>query len=419
MRLRPRNCPSGWRSRRVTAVGAVALGLTAALVSACSSSGSSSATTAASAAASNAAPSSSGSFSGSPWTVGVITDLTGATADQGQAEKVGLQYWLNTTNSQGGINGHEIQVQYCDSLSTPAGGSQCATQLANVNSHIVLLMGSLPSTQGAVTALKSDLGITIVPVLFPKSGTNIYQQAPAENFVVQPMVQQAKKAGISTIGIIYTSDAPGTAQTKAVKTEAAAAGITVVTEPMDPSATDVTPQLVKLKSQGVGLIFSATIGTATTSVLTSYHTLSMATPLVLGGQAVTNAFLKSISFPIPSHLYAVTPMAMGPGFSPAITSAWNAFASGIKSESGQPADSEGAGPYYAGCLVADVLKATNAGTLAQDQAFLAKNATSCLGSQIRYDTPGLNVATGMPTALIQAPANASDGWGGVTTPLSS
>src|SRR5277367_3521453 len=131
--MRLGNCPSRWRARRVTAVGAVALGLTAALVSACSSSGSSSST----AAASNAALSSSGSFTGSPWTVGVITDLTGATADQGQAEKVGLQYWLSTTNSQGGINGHEIQVQYCDSLSTPAGGSQCATQLQNVNSHIV------------------------------------------------------------------------------------------------------------------------------------------------------------------------------------------------------------------------------------------------------------------------------------------
>jgi branched-chain amino acid transport system substrate-binding protein len=398
------------------------VGLTATCVSACASSGGSSSANAAAttgAGASNTASPSGGKFTGTPWTVGVITDLTGATADQGQAEKVGLQYWLNTTNAQGGINGHEIAVQYCDSLSTPAGGSQCATQLSSVNSHIVLLMGSLPSTQGAVTALKSDLGITIVPVLFPKSGTNIYQQAPAENYVVQPMIQQAKAAGISTIGVIYTSDAPGTAQTTAVKTEAAAAGISVVTEPMDPSATDVTPQLVKLKSQGVKLIFSATIGTATTSVLTSYHTLSMDTPLVLGGQAVTNAFLKSISFPIPSHLYAVTPMAMGPGFSPTITSSWNAFASGIKKESGQPVDSEGAGPYYAGCLVADVLKATNAGTLAQDEAFLGKNATSCLGSQIRYNTPGLNVATGMPTALIQAPASASDGWGGVTTPLSS
>jgi branched-chain amino acid transport system substrate-binding protein len=399
------------------------VGLTVTLVSACaSSSGSSSANAAAATAgagATNTASSSGGNFSGTPWTVGVITDLTGATADQGQAEKVGLQYWLDSTNAAGGINGHQIKVQYCDSLSTPTGGSQCATQLQNVNSHIVLLMGSLPSTQGAVTALKSALGITIVPVLFPKSGTNIYQQAPAENYVVQPMIQQAKKAGITTIGVIYTSDAPGNAQTKAVKTEAAAAGISVVTEPMDPSATDVTPQLVKLNSQGVKLIFSATIGTATTSVLTSYHTLSMSTPLVLGGQAVTNEFLKSISFPIPAHLYAVTPMAMGPGFSAAITSAWNTFAAGIQKESGQPVDSEGAGPYYAGCLVADVLKATNAGTVAQDEAFLGKNSTSCLGSEIRYDTPGLNVATGMPTALIQAPANAADGWGGAKTPLSS
>lgn len=417
-----RNCLSRWRGRRATAIAVVAVGLTATLVSACSSSGSASSANAAataSAGAGGAAPSTGSSASGASWTVGVITDLTGATADQGQAEKVGLQYWLNSTNAAGGINGHQIKVQYCDSLSTPTGGSQCATQLQNVNSHIVLLMGSLPSTQGAVTALKSALGITIVPVLFPKSGTNIYQQAPAENYVVQPMIAQAKKAGISTIGVIYTSDAPGNAQTKAVKTEAAAAGISVVTEPMDPTATDVTPQLVKLNSQGVKLIFSATIGTATTSVLTSYHTLSMSTPLVLGGQAVTNAFLKSISFPIPAHLYAVTPMAMGPGFSATITSAWNAFASGIKQESGAPVDSEGAGPYYAGCLVADVLKATSAGTVAQDEAFLANNATSCLGSEIRYDTPGLNVATGMPTALIQAPASAADGWSGVTTPLSS
>jgi ABC-type branched-subunit amino acid transport system substrate-binding protein len=349
-----------------------------------------------------------------PLVLGAVLDLTGAGAAEGQSEKAGMDFALRTVNETGGVDGRKIEVQTCDTQSTPAGGAQCATQLSRVNSHIVLLLGSLPSTLGAVPHLSGALGITIVPVLFPKRGTDVFQMAVLEKQVVAPFIEAAKKARIQKIGVIYVNEASGTAQLAAVEGEAKASGIAVVSEPMDPSATDVTAELDQLVSQGAQVIFSATIGSADTAVVTSYHTLGLSLPLVMGAEAVTNNFLKSLSFPIPPHLYGISTLAIGPGFSGPIMRAWAKMEVAYKKYAHQPVDSEGGSSQYAVCIAAGALAGTHAGPVGRLKRYLETQTIKCLGANISFDqVPGLNVASGEPRALIQAGPTAKDGWGAV------
>lgn len=353
-----------------------------------------------------------------PLVIGAVLDLTGPGAAEGQAGKKGMDFEVRQINAAGGVNGRKIKIQSCDTQSTPAGGAQCATQLSNVNSHVVLVLGSLPSTLGAVPHLSNVVGLSIVPVLFPKRGTNMFQMSTLEKIFVGPFIRAVKAAHLDKIGVIYVNEASGTAQLGAVQAVAKAAGIGVVSEPMDPGATDVTPELDQLTAQGAKVIFSATIGSADTAVVTSYHTLGLNLPLVMGAEAVSDAFLKSLSFPIPPKLYGISSLAVGPGFSGPITRAWAKVLPAYEKFTRQPMDNEGSTTLYSVCAAAAALAGTHAGPAGRLKRYLETQTIKCLGSNLRFDQiPGLNVVTGLPATIAQAGPTVADGWGAVRTPF--
>ena len=354
----------------------------------------------------------------SPLVVGAILDLTGPGAAEGQAAKKGMDFEVRQINAAGGVDGRKLTVRECDTQSTPAGGAQCATQLSSVNSHVVLVLGSLPSTLGAVPHLTNVVGIAIVPVLFPKRGTDMFQMGALEKAFVAPFIKAARAAHLSKIGVIYVNEASGTAQLAAVEGAAKAAGIGVVSEPMDPAATDVTPELDQLTSQGAKAIFAATIGSADTAVVTSYHTLGLNVPLVMGAEAVSDAFLKSLSFPIPPRLYGISNLAVGPGFSGPITRAWAKLRPAYLKFTHQQVDNEGSTTMFSVCAAAAALAGTHAGPVGRLKRYLETQTIKCLGSNLSFDkVPGLNVVTGLPATLAQAGPTVADGWGPVRTPF--
>jgi ABC-type branched-subunit amino acid transport system substrate-binding protein len=180
----------------------------------------------------------------------------------------------------------------------------------------------------------------------------------------------------------------------------------------------VTTQLLQLKSNGAQVIFLASIGGASTTGLTSYHTLGMDLPIVLGAQAVTNSFLKALPFPIPKKLYGISTLAAGTeGLTAAEQTAWKTFRSQFRAYAHEAVDSEHASAYYSACVAAAALRGTNGGAAADMSTYLSGNAVSCLGAEMRFDLPGLNVVNDQPRALAQAGPTAADGWGAIRTPL--
>jgi ABC-type branched-subunit amino acid transport system substrate-binding protein len=356
--------------------------------------------------------------SGPVWTIGAINDLTGTGSNGGEAQQQGVDFFVDQTNRAGGVDGHRLHIQYCDTQSTPTGGAACARQLSSVDSHVVLLGGALPSTQGAIPQLTGVIGVSVLPVLFPKAGTDIFQVSAVESAVVAPMLTAIKAAHLTTIGVLYTTDSSGTAQLGAVQQGAAGQGLKVESQPMSPGATDVTTQLLQLKSSGAQVLFLASIGGASTTGLTSYHTLGLDLPIVLGAQAVSNSFLKALPFPIPKRLYGISTLAVGTvGLTLTEREAWGMFRAQFRSFAHEPVDSEHASAYYSACVAAAALRGTSGGTATAMAAYLSANAVTCLGASMRFDLPGLNVVDDQPRALAQAGPTAADGWGAVRTPL--
>lgn len=271
-------------------------------------------------------------------------------------------------------------------------------------------MTGLPAAQSAQTRLANQVSLSIIPVILPKGGSKSFQVVPLFGTVVQPMIAMAKSNNIGTLGVIYTSDSSGTAQLAAIKAAAASAGLSVVASPMEPTATDVTPQLVQLRSQGAGLVFSATLGSPTNVVLSSAGTLGLTLPVVVGNGNVTNNFLRSLSGGVPKNLFGIATMAKGSAFPPAVTKEWTSFQADYQQAIGKPVDSVGSSFAYASCLMKAAIDDTKASSADAIQKYLLSKTTTCLGSPLTFSNPALNVASGVPTQVVKATDEAGGSW---------
>jgi branched-chain amino acid transport system substrate-binding protein len=392
------------------AVAAATLGVTAcgggSTVNTSSGSGGSASTNAA---ATGSATSAAASSKGG-WVVGSLIDETGTDANGGAAQKAGIDWYVKQINAAGGIKGHQVSVNFCDTQSTPTAAAQCAQQLAGVNTHVVLAQSIDPPTRGALPYLTHDLVVAVDPILLPKAGTNVFQATGASKGLLLVFAKAAKAAGVHTIGVLYTTDTSGTHQLLATRQAAAAAGLKVVAQPQDPGSTDVSPQLIKLRSAGADVIYLASVGTNTAAAVNSYRTLSMSQPIVAGAAAVTNGFLHSLSS-IPQHLYGNSQLLVtDTGLPTATLTAFQAYLKEFKAQEGEPADTQTTSAVYDGCVALDALKGAGPSVPAMEH-YLKTGSIDCLGSSMRYDLPGLNVINHQPASMAEARTNASQGWG--------
>lgn len=347
------------------------------------------------------------------WVLGSLIDVTGTDAAGGAAQKAGITYYVNQVNKAGGVNGHKLKLKFCDTQSSPTAAAQCAQQLAGVNSHVVLAQSIDPPTRGALPYLTKDVVLAVDPVLLPPSSdANVFQATGAGKVVAGALVNAAKAAGLKKIGVLYTSDTSGTNQLAAVQAVAGAAGVSVVSQSQTDGATDVTPQLVQLRSQGAQVIYLASVGTNSAAAVNSYSTLGMTQPLVVGAANVTDGFLHLVS-KIPSNMYGVSQLLQDDTGLPSRTvKIFDKYLVAFKKAEHEPADTQTTSAVYDGCEAVQALHAAGTSVAGLERYFKTHQMT-CLGSNMRFDLPGLHVVSGQPASLAKAGSSASSGWGPV------
>lgn len=344
-----------------------------------------------------------------PWVLGSLIDETGTDAAGGAAQKAGIDYYISQINRAGGVDGHRIELKFCDTQSTPTQAAQCAQQLASVNTHVVLSQSIDPTTRAALPYLTKDLVVAVDPILLPTSKENVFQATGGSKGLLLVFAKAAKASGLHTIGVLYTTDTSGTHQLAAVQEAASVVGLKVVSVAQTPGVSNVTPQLLQLRQEGADVIYLASVGTNTTAAVNSYATLGMSQPIVAGAGAVTDGFLHSLT-KIPKHLFGNSQLLITPKGLPARTvKVFDSYLKTFKKAEHEPADTQTTSAVYAGCVAIDALKAAGP-SIPRMAKYLKTKPISCLGSEMRFNLPGLNVINDQPSAMAAAPTNPNAGW---------
>jgi branched-chain amino acid transport system substrate-binding protein len=156
-------------TRKLTpATALVAIAAAALALSACSSSGGGKSTTSAPAGATTGATSpapasgatSGGAATGSPITIGGAIPINSSVYNQPDA-KTGLTSAISSINAAGGVNGHPLKLDFCDTQYTVNGELACARKLAADKVSAVVNPYFLADQSGAEVTLLAKAGIPI------------------------------------------------------------------------------------------------------------------------------------------------------------------------------------------------------------------------------------------------------------------
>jgi branched-chain amino acid transport system substrate-binding protein len=203
-------------------------------------------------------PAEASSSSSSDFIVGAVEPLSGTLAAVGTDNLHGVEAEAAIINKAGGILGHHVKVVSVDDASNPEQEIAAVRSLTS-EYHLNALMGDPVNASSILPYVASILMVSTCSVPACESG----KQYPDEFSVnvpgseqVGPVLQYAKEQDHATkVGVLVESTTEGQSYGTEVDAQAKALGLDVVdTETFPLTATDVTPELQKLKSAGAQVV---------------------------------------------------------------------------------------------------------------------------------------------------------------------
>jgi branched-chain amino acid transport system substrate-binding protein len=265
------------RKRRLSG-GVAALAVVAvASATACSSGGSS--TTAASA---------SSGASSNVINVLDVTATSGATAIYGVQETLGLQAAAAYYNAHGGILGKKVVITVVNDNADPATATSLLTQQlsSNPGKYTMVWAGEEGTVSAALIPIVKRYNVFTTAV---NDGNNSCQQASAcpDIFTQSGSTSAAevadaaalKAAGYTKIGIIADQATYDQSELSYMEPDLQKVGISYDTVTFPPTAVSLSPEMAKLKSDGVQAVFALALGPAAGYVLTARSALGWSVPL--------------------------------------------------------------------------------------------------------------------------------------------
>ncbi len=286
-------------SRRIVLRGVAAAAAVLA-VSACSSSSkSSTATTAATptSASGSQTTSASSTPTGTPIKVGVVCSCTGPLASTGVDTVPVLKAWASSVNDAGGINGHPIDLVVKDDASTP-GTSQAAADSLIQSDHVIAIVDDTNDDETWAAQVKSA-GVPVVGLNSSETpfftSSDFYPEAQTEDSLFASILDSAKSAGATNLGLLYCAEAVQCQEGIAPLKQAGQKLGLPVTFSAEVAATapNYTAQCLAAQQAHVTALFIADIGAVAQKVAQDCLTQGYHPIYVLDGQTISQSYASS------------------------------------------------------------------------------------------------------------------------------
>ena len=213
---------------------------------------------------------------GAPIKIGAILSTTGGIAPFGTDARPAIELFVEQINAKGGINGRRLELIVLNDESRPELALAAAKRLTQ-QEKVAAVIGPLSSP---VTA--------IAGVIFEESKTpslncgcfsgpmTPYQFSTFPNKGMMRMQAEVAKArGLNKIGIIAQAGAVAETLKRTNVPDLEAEGISVAAfEQFQPSDTDFTPILARLRSQGIQHVYVATASTQAALVAKNFKQMN-------------------------------------------------------------------------------------------------------------------------------------------------
>jgi branched-chain amino acid transport system substrate-binding protein len=222
--------------------------------------------------------------------LGATTPLSGPYSAV-SAVTIGASAYFKHVNAKGGVHGRQISFRYLDDAYNPAQTVQLTRQLVEQDEVFAIFnsIGTEPNL-----AVRDELNLRKVPQLFPASGStslgNDSARYPytigfqpsylAEGWVYGKYL--ARTQGGAKVAVLFQNDDYGKDLLAGLRKGLERSKVKVVAaEPYEVSATDVGPQVVKLKASGANVLALFAAGKFTSQAYATANKLGWRPKLVI------------------------------------------------------------------------------------------------------------------------------------------
>lgn len=248
-----------------------------------------------------------------PIVIGSTLALTGSFGFAGTAMKESMDLVVEKVNKEGGINGHPILIKQYDDENIPEKAVNNANKLIREDKVKVILGPSVGATSKAVQSLADQNKI----IMFSFSGAYL---APANSFGFassygqEPMHELIHKwvleTGKKKVGMVATNDVSGDVSVGVVEPMKGQDGVQYVIERMGVQDLDITPQLTKIRNEGVEALVIVGPGKAAGVAIQNAVNLGLDMPIIVTHSQLSDVFAKSIKDFVPNQMLFTGPPVM-------------------------------------------------------------------------------------------------------------
>lgn len=220
-----------------------------------------------------------------PIKIGAIFAVTGPAAYLGAPEEKTAKLFVDNLNKAGGINGNKVVLIVKDSAGSAERALSFAKQLIDEN-EVVAIIG--PTTSGESMAIKDFCNASKVPLISCAAAEAIvepplpfvFKTPQKDSYVAKWAFQTMKDSGVKKLAVVASNTGFGSGGKAQLEKYAGEYGIKIVlSESYDPSATDLSSLLTKVKSSGAEALINWSIEPAQSIIAKNMKQINLAIPL--------------------------------------------------------------------------------------------------------------------------------------------
>ncbi len=258
-----------------------------------------------------------------PIKIGSILSVTGPAAFLGEDMKAGMELAVEEINAKGGVAGRKIDWIFYDAESQTQKGLTATRRLldqdkvdmivggGNMSGMAIAMLGL--TEKAAIPFMSTEGAMDIVTPIAERQWT--FKSTADDEQVMERLADYFVKKGIKKIALLGDSSGFGQSAAGQLKKVAPRRGLEVMYETFNPSDTDMTPQLGKIKEANVqaivcwtvtpaGVVFLKQAQQLGLDKLTLVHSYGFVDQryMQLAGDAAKNLLLISVKFPVGADL---------------------------------------------------------------------------------------------------------------------
>ncbi len=255
--------------------------------------------------------------------IGSILSVTGPAAFLGEDMKAGMEMAVEDINAAGGIRGKKLEWVFYDAESQSSKAINATRRLLSQDKvNIIVGGGNMSGIALAMVPMTEKAGMPFIStegsmqIVSPVAERKYsFKSTVDDDQVIDRVLDYFAKKGIKKAALLADSSGFGQSAVEQMKRLASGRGIEVLYESFNPSDTDLTPQLAKIKGSGVQAIICWTVTPAGAvfikqaqqlglDKLTLVHSYGFVDQryMRLAGDSVKDLLLVSVKFPVGDDL---------------------------------------------------------------------------------------------------------------------